>query len=68
MSMQICPFCREKIQRQALVCRYCRRDLPSVSKPAKKSSGLLGTLTAVAIIVTGSAILAAEFFKERRRW
>lgn len=29
LTIQICPFCAERIKKEALVCRYCGRDLVS---------------------------------------
>ena len=68
MTMKICPFCREKIQRLAVVCRFCRRDLPAVPKPRKRSSGALALITASAVIVSTTVIMAVEFLRERNNW
>ncbi len=68
MKIRICPFCREKINRDALVCRYCKRDLPELRQAGKNQIGWLPALAATAIIVSGAAILTVQFLKERRLW
>ena len=38
MNMQTCPYCKEKIYSNALVCRYCKRDLPDMQMLQSGSS------------------------------
>jgi hypothetical protein len=69
MNMQTCPYCKEKIYSNALVCRYCKRDLPDMATVQRGGeSNWLPALLASALIVTGSAFLAYGFFKERQNW
>ncbi|MDG4475085.1 hypothetical protein [Thiovibrio frasassiensis] len=69
MRTRTCPFCKEEIHGQAMVCRYCTRDLPPVAQRQKKNSHTwLAAITAAGIIVSGAAFLAAEFLRERKNW
>jgi hypothetical protein len=69
MRTQICPFCKEHIHHQALVCRYCTCELPPAEQPRRKSShGWLAAVAAAGIILGGGVFLASEFLRERKNW
>lgn len=36
METRICPFCKSRIPVDAAVCKYCRRDIDPILKPAEK--------------------------------
>ena len=69
MKSKICPFCKEKIIYDAIVCRYCKRDLPEEVSTSKKSPvGWFSTLIITAVVVSSTALLVVDFLKERERW
>lgn len=71
MTTKICPYCKETIYSNALVCRYCKRDLPEYADERVKvqtSSNWIPALLTSAFIVTGTALVVYEFLKERRNW
>ncbi|NDY42140.1 hypothetical protein G3N55_04680 [Dissulfurirhabdus thermomarina] len=67
MAQRTCPYCKERIRKGAVVCRYCRRDLPDPPSPSVRWPYLvlsvMGVLAAVAVLSLGTG-----YYQERLRW
>ncbi|MGB9711703.1 MAG: hypothetical protein ACP5J5_04515 [Dissulfurimicrobium sp.] len=66
MSKRRCPYCREKIRKDALICRYCRKELT----PLKKENDCRLKLFAVFTGLAAGTVLAFfwGYYQERLKW
>ncbi len=66
MFGKICPYCREKIKKNAVVCRYCHRDLKAEKSDDCSSLWIFAGFTGLAL--GAAAVLGLGYLNERKRW
>ncbi|MBU0680599.1 MAG: hypothetical protein KKD73_04165 [Proteobacteria bacterium] len=64
---QDCPYCLESIYANAIVCRYCSRDLPPNFPPLRHHSSTpwIPLLITSALLIGTVALFSSEQMKER---
>ncbi|MGQ9813200.1 MAG: hypothetical protein ACUVQ2_07475 [Dissulfurimicrobium sp.] len=66
MSLRRCPYCREKIRKDATICRYCHKELTPLEKEGGYGTKLFTAFTGLA----AGALIAFfwGYYQERLKW
>lgn len=66
MFGRICPYCKERVKRKALICRYCHKELEPVEGNLDGSLGLFAGF--IGLAAGAAAVFLYGYIRERRKW
>ena len=66
MFGKICPYCKEKIKKNAVICRYCHKELDAADNGRCSSAWVFAGL--MGLTIGAAAALGLGYVNERRRW
>ncbi len=67
MFKKVCPYCKERIKKDAVICRYCHKEL-DLGKEDTCSSSLWVFAGFVGLALGAAAALGLGYVSERKRW
>ncbi|MCX8026528.1 MAG: hypothetical protein N3A62_01555 [Thermodesulfovibrionales bacterium] len=56
MANRTCPFCKEKVKRDAVVCKYCQKELPPLPPPKKVPKWLAFAIIIIFLLIVINAM------------
>ncbi|MFZ2309032.1 MAG: hypothetical protein WAW34_17000 [Rhodoferax sp.] len=59
-----CPFCAEVVKREAVICRFCQRDLPPAAAVSQSTETPIGLATASPILSEGDQTTIDELRRQ----
>jgi predicted amidophosphoribosyltransferase len=69
MLGKTCPYCKERVKKDALVCRYCGRELDPDNECEHDLCSPNWIFAGFAGLTAGAALaLVFGYWRERRRW